>query len=852
MKRKKAIALLLVGILGGELGGTKPAWAQIAPDETLPQPSVVQRQGNRFVITGGSQAGSANLFHSLRKFSVPRGSTASFQGIDPALNNVFVRVTGASVSQIDGLVELRQRNGSISAANLFLLNPNGILFGPNAALNLGGSFLATTANWIDFADGDRFSAVDPQASALLTVSLPVGLQIGGAGRSGRIVSQSIAPYRNSTGQAVEDYFGSRLSGLAVPAGQTLALIGGDVVLSGSGLIAESGRIELGSVAQGQVSLKPLAQGWAIGYGGIQDFGTLQIVGTATQPARVYTSGEGGGRLQLRGDRILLDNAVVLAQTLGSQNGEPLLINASDLQMQGAAFISASTLGSGRGGDVRVQADRITLVAGSRIETNVETGFEAEVAATGAGGNLSIRAGTLLLDDLFSGLFVNAISNGAEQGGNLTIEAERLEVRGGAQINTTSFGTGDAGTLSITATDIDLTGIARDQNGDFIPYEYAGKPTNLPNSSGIYGGTLASGAGGDVVIHTQRLNLSDGASLQTTTFGSGNAGRLQVNATAIQISGSPQGGLFSAGIRSISGDALAPTTGQVATGQGGDIVLNTQTLTVRGNQAQVSSSSLNRSQAVSAGDVSIKAQGVNLDDRALLQTETNSGNGGNLRLQLGSLLTLRRGSTLSTSAGSANAGGNGGSIRIDTPFVVSSLAENSDVTANAFTGNGGNITLNATVIGIAPQQHQTSQSDITAFSQQGISGNITISSLQVDPTQRLAELPETIVDASQLVAQTCRGGTARSLGEFVVTGRGGLPPSPGEARSSQPGGSDWAMLPQQSAEETQTSAQSSSQSFLPIVEAQGWAKDGAGHVSLVAKAAAMTLQQPATTASDCAP
>jgi filamentous hemagglutinin family protein len=160
------------------------AQSNIVRDNTLGSESsqVIPNFGGRQVelIRGGARRG-ANLFHSFREFNVSEGRAAYFIN-PPGVENILSRVTGTNPSSILGGLGVRGN------ANLFLINPNGIIFGQNAFLDIKGSFVATTASSIHFADGRQFSATAPQTTPLLTVSVPVGLQFGMAQI---IVSESV-------------------------------------------------------------------------------------------------------------------------------------------------------------------------------------------------------------------------------------------------------------------------------------------------------------------------------------------------------------------------------------------------------------------------------------------------------------------------------------------------------------------------------------------------------------------------------------------------------------------------------------------------------------------------------------
>uniref|UniRef100_UPI0039A5098E filamentous hemagglutinin N-terminal domain-containing protein n=1 Tax=Nostoc piscinale TaxID=224012 RepID=UPI0039A5098E len=173
--------------------GNSHAQAEVKPDGTLGTAVSPGSGSNSYNITGGTAVGN-NLFHSFQQFSIPTGGSATFNSTS-GIQNIFSRVTGGDVSYINGSIKTN------SGVNLFLLNPAGIIFGDKAQLKVGGSFIGTTANSIKFADGNEFT-VNPMTTPLLTMNVPIGLQMGS--NSGAI-----------------NVYGAKL---AVPAKNTFALV----------------------------------------------------------------------------------------------------------------------------------------------------------------------------------------------------------------------------------------------------------------------------------------------------------------------------------------------------------------------------------------------------------------------------------------------------------------------------------------------------------------------------------------------------------------------------------------------------------------------------------------------------
>lgn len=846
------------------------AWGQVASDDTLGS-NVTSPIPGAFLINGGTSRG-INLFHSFREFSVPSNGIAYFNN---ALNiqNIIMRVTGGSVSNIDGTIAAK------GTANLFLLNPNGIIFGSDAWLDIGGSFVGSTASNLIFADGTQLSATSTQTSPLLTISVPIGLQLGGDAGSIQVYNS------NST--------------LRVSKGKTLALVGGNVQLNDAFLQASGGRVELGGLAEaGTVGLNLDGNNLHLSF---PDGVALADVSLSNR-ALVDASGEGGGNIQVQGSRITLTNRSGFnADTLGSKNGGGIFLQASQLIVRDGSFVSAGTGGTGQGGTVTVNASDFVEVSGTTPDGQRPSGLGTDTVGVGAAGNLNITTRQLIVqggavvsagsrgrgaggnltvtasdsveltgttaDSQFpSGLF--ARTRGDAAGGDLTITTRRLIVRDGATASTSTSGAGNAGDLIVRASEgVEVRGTSAN-----------GKPSGLSAQVN----PTAQGDGGNLTIQTGRLIVEGGAQVSAATLGKGQGGTLSVNASDfVELMGTSAQGIPSrlttqtespkpAGdLRIDTGQLIVRDGAQVeagtfAEGQGGTLIVNaSQFVNVRGSSANGKTPSglfVETSGAGAAGNLRIDTGQLNVQDRATISMKsegtgragnlevtagsvslenqgfivgtTLSGDGGNITLQVKDLLLMRHGSEISSTAGTAQAGGDGGNITIDADFIVAVPKEDSDITANAFTGQGGSIKITTQgIYGLEFRPRLTSLSDITASSEFGVNGTVQINAPDVDPSRGLVNLPSEPVNVE--VVQGCQETGNQAYIEFFNTGRGGLAPNPYEPLSSS---GLWEDVPSPTHRTTSSASASVAPANPPdkIVEAQAWLVNEKGQVVLVAQ------------------
>ena len=755
-------SIVLIALLNSDL-----SVAQVVGDTTLPTEDRSQVTGNpNFQIDGGARR-DGNLFHSFQSFSVPTGGSAFFNNaVD--VQNIFSRVTGGSISNIDGVI---RANGT---ANLFLLNPNGILFGARARLNIGGSFVASTANSINFADNFQYSATNPQTTPLLTVSVPVGLQMGT--NPGSIVVQGNG-YDLSISVPIFSPIirGASSTGLRVSPGKTLALVGGDVDIVGGTLTADQGRIELGSIRDGQVKLNPISSGFELNYQGVQSFQDIRL----SQQALADTSG--GGAIQVQGNQVsLADGSIILSQNQGTQQGGSISVNAAQsLEASGTSpdgriygGLRSETAGSRSGADVAVSTEQLVLESGALISTSSYGSGNSGNATVNASDSLQVIGFSPLNPNLQSGIS-SAVFRSSGDGGVVTVSAGRVTVLNGGNIASVNFGTGQGGDVTVNATEsVEMIGVVP---GVLVPSTVATTSFNAGNA-------------GKVIINTSRLLLRDGGAVSSNALASGNAGAVTINAReSVEISGKVPGYPLPSGVRSsaaIVPDSLQQIYGlpPVPSGASGDVTINTPVLRVTdGAKVDVSNQGVAK-----AGILRVNANSIFLDTQGSITAATASGEGGNINLNVRDVLLLRNNSPITTSAGGT---GNGGNIYIKAGSILA--FDDSDILAYAENARGGDITLDTRAFFGENYRRARRTDPATLDNNNRVDVNATgvVEGIIIEPDvsfipNSLTELPENQIDTDSLLASSCivrRNQPTR--GSFTITGTGGFPQRPGDAQMS---------------------------------------------------------------------
>jgi filamentous hemagglutinin family protein len=560
----------------------------------------------------GRRAGG-NLFHSFERFSLAAGERATFSGPDQ-IRNVISRVTGGARSDIDGTI-----HSTIPGADFYFINPAGVAFGPNALLNVPGSFHIATADELRFADGARFSAGDPAASSF-TVAAPEAFGFLGPAPAPVLV---------------------RESGLLVRPGAALSLVGGAVEVTGglTGIIqAPAGRVTLAALAApGEIRI---ADGVSTATGGrvrLRDLALVQV------------SGDGSGSVVIRaGEFVLAEESFILADNLGptdARAGVDVAVERAEIG-DGSAIV-AEVLGSGAGADVAVRADAAIVLSeggflSSRsLSAGAPGGVTVDAPEVHLAGSVTRRPTGIATDPLDPTTTANAgpvairaarslvIENGSQvstrtavnEGGPITIEARRVVI---ADAIVTSSVRGDAqsaGTIRITAEQMvirDGAVVASDSSG----FGQGGLIVLRAGAGGLTleGGFVtasAAGAGGGGTIDlasADEVLIRDGAIL-SVALGPGDAGDVRVRADRLALRDG-----------SIASQSLVSGGGRIT-------VLVDQLIDLENGEMITS---VFGGAGTTAGDITIDPRFIILDGGRIVAQAT-AGRGGNIRIAADNLI-----------------------------------------------------------------------------------------------------------------------------------------------------------------------------------------------------------------------
>jgi filamentous hemagglutinin family protein len=656
----RSLFVILPLVTLGWLATVNTVKAQVSSDGTL-STTVSSPDGSNFTIDNGDRAGG-NLFHSFSQFSVPNGGSAVFQNpVD--VQNIISRVTGGSISNINGLI---QAQGS---ANLFLLNPAGIVFGPNASLNIGGSFFATTANSLLFGDGVEFSATNLATSPVLSVNIPIGLR-----------------FRDNPGS-----ISNQSAFLEVPSQKTLALIGGNVNIVDSGILfAPGGRIELGGLTQaGTVGLNPdnslsFPDGMARGDVAITNGGVF---------VNAVEGNSGDINIQAKSFS-LSDRSVLFASHDGQGNAGNISVKAQDTVTLDNNSLILSNVGNpeetpsvGNVGNITIEAREVSVTDGSQLQA----GFYSNTR--GNPGTISIRAEDKVSfqnSSILGDVFPNAEANGS----NIDISAKSVSISDGALLNTSNQGQGNAGNITVNAQDTVFL------NDGILRTRFSG----------------TSGQAGNIDITTGSLLVSGGGQLTSSTSGQGNAGNITINATGtvsfdgtnnqgnpsgvFSNVGNPEGVNAQGNVGNISIEAREVSVTDGAELQAGfysNTKGNPGTISIRAeDKVSFQNSSIFGdvfpNAEANGSNIDISAKSVSISDGALLDTRNQGqGNAGSITINAWDTVFLNDGILRTRFSGTS---GQAGNINVTTGSL---FATNGGLLTSSTSGQGnaGNITIHAT-------------------------------------------------------------------------------------------------------------------------------------------------------------
>ncbi|MBF0457760.1 MAG: filamentous hemagglutinin N-terminal domain-containing protein [Nitrospirae bacterium] len=629
--------------------------AAIVTDGTVGQSGALT--GPKYIIPEslGTKAGN-NLFQSFSMFNINTSESATFTGAS-TIGNIIARVTGGSSSSIDGMLSC-----SISGANLYLMNPAGVMFGKNATLDLKGSFYVTTADYLKLSDGGRYDAKTPSNSTL-TSAPPSAFGFLTGNPAGATVTGAL---------------------LQVPTGKTISIAAGDITITNGYLYAPGGQINIASVAS---TGEALMSSSGINADGFSSLGKISI--TQTDSTRKTVNGitlgnldvsnqsGGSGSIYIRGGKFVIDNGYIFADTYGDTDGGGINVNVTgDMSITNSGLIEAGTAGKGNAGSINIETNNLSLTSSGNIST-------ASSSAAGSAGDITIKASDSITIDGSNTEIYSETDYGNGHAGSINIEGKNLSLTNSGEIFTATFDSpGTAGGISIKASDTIKIG---------------------SGSAMIYSATdYGTGNAGGINIETNNLTLSNTGSINTSSmYSSGAAGNIEIKASdTINIDGG-------------STAILSETLGQ---GNTGGISIETKNLSLT-NSGKISTLVLTGSTG-KAGGITIKASDtIDLDgnNTRIYSGTSGAGNAGNIYIQT-NILNLTNSGQIGTSAQSATSTGTAGDVAIYSSDTINIDGESGIYSQTYGKGHAGDINIETKDLSL------TNDGQITNSSLSGSTGN----------------------------------------------------------------------------------------------------------------------------------
>jgi filamentous hemagglutinin family protein len=822
--------------------------------------------GNGGSISFATNSGSINLTNSSSISGSSSGSSNASTGgtISFVTNSGNISLTNSSSSTESDLYSYNAGNGgaisfATNSGNITLTNSNS----RSSSSNLGNggaiSFATNSGNIKLVRSSVEAPSYSNYASTGGTISLATNSGnidlIGSSLSSSSVASFSDREKGNGGSISLLTNFGNiSLSNLVLDSSSFSFFPLGNITGSGGSIHISARRGAISGINSVLNSFAVSREGSGSGNGGKV---TLEV-GREMSGLEINTVASGGlagdvevngfGNLQLANTRILTSQQVqvklatgdTISVNLGNrgQAGNVTADSIGNLTFSNSV-IQSDTRGGNPAGNIMITSPAVLSLNNSQIISNT--------SSAGSAGSITVNAPQIQLNDAASGIFAQTTSSGVA--GNITLQAFSsdslaIQFRDGAQISASTASAGPGGSVLLAAA----------------------QAITLSGNGVISAGTSGSGAGGNLQLVTKQLDIQGNMNLSASTTGDGKAGDISITADTFRLSGgakistntssSGQAGNLTVNVQdqlTLTGDGtgLFASTTPGSTGNGGNIRIDPQRVLIQ-DGATVA---VNSQGSGTGGSIFLQAGRLELRNRGSITAETASAQGGNITLTAKDVLLMRFNSLISATAGTAQAVGDGGNILINTPFVIGVLSENSDIIANAFTGQGGNINITTNAIyGLRFQPSLTPFSDITASSQFGLSGTVILNTLNIDPSRGLTALPTNLEDASQQISQTCSPNSSIARGEsrFVVTGRGGLPASPDEAQTRYPELDDLGSRVATAQVPPPGNAVAPTNPVNEIVEAQGWIQDTTGKISLVARSPKIAVHPLGFSSPNCSP